>query len=106
MKTIDREEVRKKQSAGAAIVDVLTAEKFREYHIPGAINVPIGHGFNDRIQAALPDKEQDVVVYCYDEDCEASSKAGERMEELGYSNTYDYAAGKADWKEAGLTVES
>ncbi len=106
MQTIQREEVKEKMSAGAVLVDVLSADKFREYHIAGAINIPIGHGFNDRIQAAVPDKDQEVVLYCYDEECSASPKAGERMEELGYSNVYDYSAGKVDWKEAGLPVES
>jgi hypothetical protein len=46
-----------------------------------------------------------VVVYCLNADCEASRKAGGRMEELGYEHVLDYKAGKMDWEEAGLPVE-
>ena len=38
-------------------------------------------------------------------DCPASPKAGQRMEELGYQNVFDYEAGKQDWQEAGLPIE-
>ncbi len=41
-----------------------------------------------------------------DEDCDASPKAAERMEQLGYERVYDYEGGKVDWQEAGLPTES
>jgi rhodanese-related sulfurtransferase len=46
-----------------------------------------------------------VIVYCHDEDCDASPKAARRMDALGYQRVYDYEAGKVDWKQAGLPVE-
>jgi rhodanese-related sulfurtransferase len=54
----------------------------------------------------VPDEDRDVIVYCKDADCDASPKAAKRMEQLGYRNVFDYAAGKEDWKIADLPEES
>lgn len=105
MKTIDRTELKRMiDGSEAVVVEVLGEEKFREFHLPGAINVPLGDGFEERIRQAVPDKEQAVVVYCANEDCNASPKAAERMESIGYRNVLDYAAGKEDWKDAKMPV--
>lgn len=107
MKTIDRNQLKQKlESNGVALVEVLAPEAYREFHLPNAINVPIGERFEEDIQQAVPEKTQSVVVYCMDEQCNASSKAAKKMEELGYTNVVDYEGGKVDWKEAGLPVES
>lgn len=109
METINREEaqllVKNREREHVTVIEALPAESFEKYHLPGAINVPLDDQFDENIQKAAPDKSQPVLVYCMDADCDASPKAAKRMEELGYSNVYDYEAGKVDWKEAGLTVE-
>ncbi len=91
---------------GLTLVDVLAPKYYKKFHLPGAVNVPLDDDFDRQIQEAVPDKNETVVVYCMDAECQASPKAGERMEELGYRNVLDYVAGKTDWKEAGLPVES
>lgn len=87
------------------LVEVLPKENFNDFHLPGAINIPVGDGFEKMVQKALPDKNQPIVVYCQDADCPASQKAGQKLDDLGYKEVYDYEAGKQDWKEAGLQVE-
>jgi rhodanese-related sulfurtransferase len=107
MKVADREQVRRMIDRNAAtIVEVLDQKYFDKFHLPGAINVPLGDDFERRIQGAVPDKSAPVVVYCMDEECPASPTAGQRMEELGYQWVYDYEAGKMDWQDAGLPTES
>lgn len=106
MKTITRTQVEDKVQQNAALIDVLSAEQYQKYHLPDAMNVPLGESFDAKIVQLVPDRSQPVVVYCYDEECSASPKAAQRMEELGYTDVYDYEAGKADWKAAGLPVES
>ncbi len=107
MQTIDRERLKAMiEQDGARVVEVLDSKYFDKFHLPGAINVPLGGDFEHAIECAVPDKGAPVVVYCMDEDCDASPKAARKMEELGYRNVYDYEAGKMDWKEAGLPVES
>lgn len=107
MNIMSREELEKKMERceDFALVEVLSPDSYEEFHLPGAINVPLSEGFEARIQSALPDKRRAVVVYCMDEDCNASPTAARRLEELGYQRVYDYAAGKQDWKAAGLRVE-
>jgi rhodanese-related sulfurtransferase len=107
MNTISREQLEKKmeRSEEFALVEVLRPGDYEDFHLPGAINVPLGQGFDERIQHALPDKRCPVVVYCLDEKCNASPTAARRMEELGYEQVYDYAAGKRDWQAAGLRVK-
>lgn len=102
METITREEFDQltEESDDLVVVDVLSPDSYKEYHIPGAINVPVGENFDENIRQAVPDKDTPVVVYCLDEQCLASEKAGKIMQRLGYARVYDYAAGKEDWREA------
>lgn len=88
------------------LIEVLPPEQYKEFHLPGAINIPLGDDFDKRIQQAVPDKSGHVVVYCLDAECQASPKAARRMEELGYQQVYDYEAGKEDWKAAGLPIDT
>jgi rhodanese-related sulfurtransferase len=105
MKAVSRDEVRQKKDE-ATVVEVLSEDEFSDFHLPGAINVPLGENFEQRIQAAVPNKSRPVIVYCKSTECDASEKAAEKMDRLGYENVYDYEAGKVDWKRAGLPVES
>lgn len=109
MKPITREAVKQKIDSPDTppIIEVLSEENFKEFHLPGAANVPVhDDDFDRRIQEAVPDKNQPVIVYCANKDCPASENAARRMEELGYRDVYDYEEGKEDWEQAGLPVET
>ena len=88
-----------------ALIDVLGREEYREFHLPGAINVPNTEHFAEEIERAVPDKHLPVVVYCQDVRSDASPKAARKLEALGYDHVYHYEAGKSDWKQAGLPIE-
>lgn len=76
MKSINREQLEERLGdEGLTIVEVLDSEAFGRFHIPGAVNVPLTASFASEIEEAVPDKSQEVVVYCWDEDCDASPKA-------------------------------
>jgi rhodanese-related sulfurtransferase len=106
MQVISREELRGKldNNASVALIEVLGPDQYEQGHLPGAMNVPIGDQFDEAIQQAVPDKDQEVVVYCASQECQASPKAARRMDGLGYQHVHDYEAGKADWKTAGLSL--
>jgi rhodanese-related sulfurtransferase len=107
MTDIDRQQLQRMMTEVAAtVVEVLGKDQYDDFHLPGAVNVPLGDTFTEAIRAAVPDKHQPVVVYCWDENCDASPKAAKRMEQLGYDRVYDYVAGKADGRGAGELVES
>ena len=75
------------------ILDVRTAEEFKERRIPGAINIP-----NEVIGAEeipeLPDKEQLILVYCRSGN--RSKQASEKLVKLGYTNIVEFG-GINDW---------
>lgn len=107
MTSIDRQQLRQMMHEQAVtVVEVLGKQQYDQFRIPGAINVPLSGDFVSEIERAVPDKAEPVAVYCMDENCDASPKAAEKMEELGYQRVYDYEAGKMDWKQAGLPTES
>jgi ArsR family transcriptional regulator len=45
------------------ILDVLPTEAYEHGHIPGAINIPVA-AIRDRAPIELPDRGQQIVVYC------------------------------------------
>jgi rhodanese-related sulfurtransferase len=107
MHAIARQELNERMANdGLTLVEVLDPKYYRKFHLPGAINVPLDEDFDRQIEKTVPDKDRTVVVYCLDTECHASPKAARRMEELGYRQVFDYEAGKVDWKEAGLPVET
>ncbi len=104
METIQTGELeRLKDSGDLVLVNVLGEEQFREEHIPDSINIPL-----DRIEEASErfDKSEEIVVYCASESCQASPKAAEKLEALGFENVKDYEPGMKGWKEAGNEVAS
>lgn len=107
MQTVDREQTKVLLDTvhSVGIVEVLPEEEFQDCHLPYAVNVPFGEHFDDAIQRRFTEKSQPIVVYCKDLECQASRKAAERMDELGYEKVYDYQAGKEDWKAAGFPLE-
>lgn len=105
---ITTDDLKKKMDAkeNFALVEVLGPETFAEFHLPGAINVPVDDTFEANIQQKVPDKNTATVVYCRDIECHASAKATKRMELLGYTAVFEYHNGKEGWKAMGLPVES
>ena len=58
------EEVRELLDVGAQLVDVLPRERYREQHLPGAINIPLKE--LDATTTAQLDRSKPVVAYCFD----------------------------------------
>lgn len=76
------------------ILDVRTAEEYKEGHIPNAINVANETIGEDEI-AELPDKDQLIMVYC--RSGRRSKLAASKLVKLGYSNIVEIG-GIIDWK--------
>jgi rhodanese-related sulfurtransferase len=106
METITRNDLREKMERGDdfVLIEVLPPESYDKHHLPGAINIPLGKGFEENVQQAVKDKDQEVVVYCSDENCPASPNAAKKLESMGYQRVRDYEKGKVDWMQNGLKV--
>jgi rhodanese-related sulfurtransferase len=101
METVSAEYV---EESNGTLIDVLSEEHFEEEHIPGAINIPLDRIASEAIEKF--DKDEEIVVYCKDEDCGASPKAAEKLEKLGFRNVKDFEGGLKTWKEAGNEIQS
>lgn len=86
------------------LVEALPEKYYRDRHLPGALHLPLDE-VESRAADVLPDKNQEVVVYCASASCRNSDAAARRLGLLGYRNIHVYVGGKQDWEEAGLPVE-
>jgi len=88
---------------GFKLVDVLDKEHYEKEHIKGAISLP----WNDieREAGTVLRKDDLIVVYCASFECQASTKAAEKLLSMGYKNVLDYKGGLKDYKEAKLPLE-
>jgi molybdopterin/thiamine biosynthesis adenylyltransferase/rhodanese-related sulfurtransferase len=80
------------------LIDVREKYEWDEGHIPGAKHVP--RGFLElRIEEAVPDKSQQVVLYCAGGT--RSLIAGSTLQQMGYDNVISMAGGFGQWKGSG-----
>ncbi len=79
-------------------LDVRETEEWQEGHLPGAVHVPRGN-LESRIEALVPDKGREIVVYCAGGS--RSAFAAKSLQELGYENVVSMAGGFSDWKRNG-----
>ena len=102
MNIIDREELKQKLDRGDDFKLVMTLSQwaFEAQHIPGSINIT-------QMQDAQKylDPEDEIVVYCSNEQCIASQVAYKILEGRGYNNIRRYAGGLVDWQEAGYPLD-
>ena len=104
---ISREELKTALDEGRdlILVETLSPQSYEKEHLPGAINIP-KERVRELAPELLPDKNAEIVVYCANTACQSSVQTAQALAGLGYTNVADYEAGKADWIEAGLPVES
>ena len=86
-----------------AIVDVRETEEFAAGHLPGAKHVPRGY-LESRIDAAVPDRSQRVILYCATGQRSALA-AHTLTHELGFENVQSMNGGYTLWKDRGYEVD-
>ena len=75
------------------LLDVRTAEEFRERRIEGAVNIPHNE-IRRRSENELSDKSRAILVYC--QSGRRSENAARALVSLGYTNVFDLG-GIVDW---------
>lgn len=82
------------------LVDARTKEYDDGTRLPNAIHVP--HNLSQvEIQAALPEKDETIVVYCTSKKCPASRKLADKLVGWGYTEIWKYDDGLEGWIDAG-----
>jgi len=97
--TISKEELQ--DANDVIILNVLSREYYEKLHIKGSIGVPLN--ILKEIAPAL-DKSKSYVTYCAHQQCDASRKAAEFLQEKGFS-VKAYEGGIKEWAESDLPVE-
>jgi rhodanese-related sulfurtransferase len=97
------EDVQRLQESGAVLLEVLPKTAYDLEHIPGARNVPLPDLDAEALEPF--DRDQPIVVYCYDHECDLSARGAAILEQHGFAEVYDYAASKTAWLGAGLPAE-
>lgn len=85
-----------------AVIDVRTADEFKEGHITGAKNIDI---FSDDFEAQVAklDKTRPVIVHC--QSGGRSTRALPVFEKLGFKELIHLDGGFGGWEAAGKPVE-
>jgi len=102
MKTISREELKQKldRKENFRLVNALSEWAYQAKRIPGSI-----HFATTREALHSLKKDDEVVVYCSDENCIASRALGQLLERNGYAHVLHYSSGLQDWEQAGYPLE-
>ncbi|MDX6707854.1 MAG: sulfur-carrier protein adenylyltransferase/sulfurtransferase [Solirubrobacteraceae bacterium] len=85
-----------------ALLDVRENEEVARGLIPGAKHISRGY-LESRIEGAIPDRSQHVVVYCASG--QRSALAAKTLEDLGYEHVESMTGGFTLWKDRGYDVE-
>lgn len=70
-----------KATSDAVLLDVRTADEYREGHIPGSVNVPLQS--IDQVAAAVKNKNIPLFVYCHSGS--RSRHATSTLQRMGYT---------------------
>jgi 3-mercaptopyruvate sulfurtransferase SseA len=102
MRTIGHEELKQMldQREDVRLVMALGEWAYQVKHIPGSIHFAT---MREALQSL--GKEDEIVVYCSDENCIASTALGQLLERNGYPNVLHFAGGLQEWEQAGYPLE-
>lgn len=80
------------------VINVLEEKYHKDCHINGSINIP-----HDQLleKTASWDKDQEIIVYCANNECPKSKKSYELLIDIGFTNVYEYPGGIKEWFQSG-----
>jgi sulfur-carrier protein adenylyltransferase/sulfurtransferase len=102
VKEVDPSDVKPLVGNGVPIIDVREGEEYSIAHLPGAKHVPRGY-LESRIDAAVPDRKQRVILYCATG--QRSALAAHTLTELGFEDVASMTGGITLWKDRGYEVD-
>ena len=103
IREISPPEADRRRAAGATLIDVREQVEWDAGHIAGSLFIPRGV-LGARIEAAVPDKDTEIVLYC-----RSGARSGvgtAELQQLGYTNVVNMAGGILDWHANGLPIDA
>lgn len=84
------------------VLDVDLNKYYRANHITGAVNARIYEfSFLDQVRELGVKKDQEIIVYCHEEQCQSARLAVSRLNKAGYRKSCYLVGGLESWKEYG-----
>ena len=82
------------------LVNTLDPENFEKTKLPTAVNIPQRQeSFVDEVEERAGGKDQTIVVYCANIDCDSSTQAAKKLDHAGFTRVFDYRGGAKAWLE-------
>jgi rhodanese-related sulfurtransferase len=95
------------QKGGAVFFDARPPAEYRELHIEGAVNLTAKQLESGQTPDQLKkvDPHGAIIVYCSNEDCQASLQVAELLQSRGFTRVAVFLGGFRAWDEAGYPVD-
>lgn len=99
-KEITYEALQEKSEEQRVYIDARPATAFNDFHLPGAINLPIDAGLVRLVNLAgrLQGEDGQVVVYCQSARCVWADRIANQLAAKGVGNVRVYRGGVEEWK--------
>ena len=97
---VDVTEAKRRQEAGALLVDVREPSEWRDGHAPKARHIPLG-SLGTRLGEIPRDRE--VLLICRSGN--RSGAAQRLLKQQGYEQVFNVSGGMGAWQRAGLPVK-
>ncbi|MFQ5979387.1 MAG: Nif3-like dinuclear metal center hexameric protein [Candidatus Heimdallarchaeota archaeon] len=103
-KTISIADLRRNQTvkSNLYLIDVRDSQAFQKGHIQGAVSIPLPE-LEGQTESLLP-RNEPIVVYCKNAECEMSSQAVSMLQKLGVQNIQKLEGGFDEWKALGYPI--
>jgi rhodanese-related sulfurtransferase len=104
---VDHEELTRRiedGDTGMVLLNVLPRAAFEAGRIPGSLNLPLAE-VAERSGEVLPDRGQEIVVYCASSACSLAEQGVTLLRGLGYTRVREYPGGMEEWTESGGRIE-
>lgn len=103
---VDIEELRRAlEDPEVVVIDAQGEGGFERAHLPGAVDVSLDDVIS-QAERMVGESSRRVVVYCTDLRCLGSEFVGTQLVEAGYTNVARFPGGVAEWREAGMPIET
>lgn len=79
-----------KENSNIILLDVRSAQEFKEGHLLGALNLPLGE-LENKAGLLMPNQGQTIVAYC--QRGVKSKAAANLLIEMGYTDVYELKGG-------------
>jgi rhodanese-related sulfurtransferase len=101
-KALQAFETKLKETPDAQILDLRSAEEFRQNHLKGAVNIEVQ---DEDVERQLESLQKNRPVFVYSIRTGRSSVMVNRLQERGFAEVYELPGGIAAWIGSGRPVE-